>query len=230
MKKSLSFILAIVFVLFSTSYADEPLVVPHTFQPGTPAKAEEMNEVIEAIQYIMNKSLVVMYDYGTPAHTVKTFVHTASPTTLTSVITEPGIEIWEYSDGSKVEHLKKDDSKGTLEIGRRIYNTDGSLYQDLTYFPAVIGVDLAGTKEVGKIWGNAYVAKKPDGSMYGAETRMFSIMGIEDITVPAGTFTNCTKVYHTTGTYDSVAWYAEGIGMVKRIGVDGLMELQGFAQ
>jgi len=230
MKKSLSFILAIVFILFSISYADEPLIVPHTFQPGTPAKAEDMNEVIEAIRFIMNKSLVVMYDYGTPANTVKTFAHTASPTTLTSVITEPGIETWEYEDGSKVEHLKKDGPEGTLETGRRMYNTFGELVQDLTYFPAVIGVDLAGTKEVGKIWGNAYVAKKPDGSMYGTEVNMYSIIGIEDITVPAGTFANCTKVFHTTGNYKNVAWYAAGVGMVKRIGVEGLMELQGYVQ
>jgi len=31
---------------------------------------------------------------------------------------------------------------------------------------------------------------------------------------------------HTTGTYDSVACYAEGFGLVKRIGVDGLFELK----
>ena len=127
-----------------------------------------------------------------------------------------------------MEYLTADSPEGTLETGRRIYNTDGSLYQDLTYFPAILGVDLAGPKEVGKIWGGGYMAKKPDGSRYSEETKMFSIIGIEDVTVPAGTFTDCVKVYHTTGTYDSVAWYAEGIGMVQRIGVDGVMKLQSY--
>jgi len=55
-----------------------------------------------------------------------------------------------------------------------------------------------------------------------------AFLGVETVIVPAGIFVDCAKVYHTTGTYDSVAWYAEGVGMVKRIGVNGLMELQKY--
>ena len=232
--KKLTLAICIIFIMsFSVCAAtDEALVVPHTFENGTVADAEQMNEVIRAIQDIMNRNLVVMYDYGTPLNTAKIFEHTGSATTLTSIITELGMETWAYSDGSSVEYLTADSPEGTMETGRRIYNTDGSLYQDLTYDPPILGVDLAGPKEVGKVWGGGYIAKKPDDSIYGAETKMFSILAIEDVTVPAGTFIGCVKIHCTTGNYKWIAWYAEGVGMVKRIGVigprsaHGLMELQ----
>lgn len=231
MKKLLPCIMAI-FILFSVSYADEALIVPHTFELRTPARAEEVNENFEAIEDIINQNLIVMYDYGPPADSRKIFTLTSGSVTTINVNTDSatGIETWEYLDGSRVEHLKMDHVDGTLEIGRREYNTSGILVRDLTYFPAVIGVDLAEPKEIGRVWGNAYVLKKPDGSMYGTEVNMYSIIGIEDITVPAGTFVNCAKIFHAIGAYRSATWYAEGVGMVKRIGVDGLMELQGFTQ
>jgi hypothetical protein len=98
--------------------------------------------------------------------------------------------------------------------------------QDLTYFPAVLGVDITGAKTIGKVWGNAYIAKKPNGDTYGAQMNMYTIIGVETVVVPAGTFLNCIKVYTTTQNYKNVAWYAEGVGLVKRIGVNGLMELK----
>jgi len=226
MKKIITICILSVLFAFNTSFAEEGVTIPYSFENGTIADANEVNAVFNALAKSINQNLIVMYDYGAPENTTRIFAHSASPTTLTSVATTPGMETWEYSDGSKIEHLKKDHVDGTLETGRRIYNTSGVLVQDLTYFPAVIGVDLAGLKEAGKIWGNAYVAKKPDSSMYGTEINMYSIIGIEDVTVPAGTFTNCTKVFQTTGNYKNVAWYAEGVGMVKRIGVEGLIELQ----
>ena len=212
---------------FSIAQADEALIIEDIVS-GTIASSEKMNARFEAIEDIINLNLVTMYDYGTPAGMSKTFAHTNSPTTLTSIITEVGIETWIFDDGSKIEYLTKDGDDGTMETGRREYNTSGVMTQDLTYFPAVLGVDISGPKTIGKIWGNAYIAKKPDLSQYGAEVNMYSIIGIEDVTVPAGIFLNCTKVFHTTGNYKNVAWYAEGIGMVKRIGVNGLMELQGY--
>ncbi len=196
--------------------------------PGTIASSEKMNARFKAIEDIINLNLVTMYDYGTPAGMSKTFAHTNSPTTLTGVIYTAGVETWTYADGSKVEYLTKDGDDGTMETGRREYNTSGIMTQDLTYFPAVLGVDITGPKTIGKIWGNAYIAKKPDLSQYGAEVNMYSIIGIEDVTVPAGTFVACAKIFTTTGAYKNVAWYAEGVGMVKRIGVNGLMELQEY--
>ena len=210
---------------FSIAWADEPLII-EDITPGTIASSAKMNARFEAIKNISNQGLVTMFDYGTPEGMSKTFAHAGS---MTTIICEIGIETWMYADGHKIECLTADGPDGTLDVGRREYDTSGVMTQDLTYFPAVQGIDLLGPKKIGKIWGNAYVAKKPDGSLYGAEIRMFSIIGIEDITVPAGIFAGCAKVYHTTGTYDSVAWYAAGVGMIKRIGVDGLMELQSYA-
>ena len=113
-----------------------------------------------------------------------------------------------------------------MMTGRREYNTSGVMTQDLTYFPAVLGVDISDPIAQNKMWGNAYVAKKPDGRTYGTEINMYSVIGIEDITVPAGTFINTIKVFTTTGAYKNVAWYAEEFGMIRRIGVDGLMEMK----
>lgn len=228
MKKLITIIAIISIVLsFSIAHADEALILEKV-EAGTIASSAKMNARFEAIEKIINLNLVTMYSYGTPAGMVKRFAHTNSPTTITNIIYGTNIETWQFADGSKVEYLTRPSDEGTMETGRREYNTTGTMAQNLTYEPAILGVDVTGAKTVGKVWGNAYVAKKPDGSMYGAETKMFSIIGIETVVVPAGTFLNCTKVYHTTGTYDSVAWYAEGVGMVKRIGVNGLMELQSY--
>lgn len=228
MKKIISAlcILLTLFAFNTLATATDEVVIPYYFKNGTAADADEVNANFDAIAKFINEKLIVMYDYGTPVNTVKTFEHTASPTTLTDIITDDSKETWVYSDGRMIEHLKKNSVEGTLEIGRKEY-VDGGLALDLKYVPPIIGVDISGPKEVGKIWGGAYIAEKSDGSQYGAEMVMFSILAIEDVTVPAGTFLNCTKVYHTTGTYDSVTWYAEGVGMVKRIGVEGLMELKG---
>ena len=219
------FIIGTAFPLFAENVIDEPLQIPITFENGKIADANDMNIVLQEIQKIVNQNRIIMFDYGSPEGIKKVFEKTNSPTTLMDIVSAPGVETWQDADGSKIEYLTENGIDGTLEIGRREYNTFGVMTQDLTYNPPMIGVDLAGSKEVGKIWGGAYIAKKPDGSIYGAETKMFSILALEDVTVPAGTFINCVKVYHTTGNYDSVAWYAEGIGMVKRIGVEGLFEL-----
>lgn len=227
MKLIIRIILTVIIILFAgIVLADEGVTVPYTFENGQVADADQINAVFDAIAKAINQNLIVMYDYGTPSGTSKVFEHTNSPTVLTSIVTKAGIETWQYSDGSKIEYLTAPSVEGTLDIGRREYNTLGTMTQDLTYFPAVIGVDLIGLKEVGKVWGDGTIMKKPDGSIYGTTSRMYTIIAIEDITVPAGTFTNCTKVYQVTDAYNSIAWYAEGVGMVKRIGVDGLMELQ----
>lgn len=205
--------------------ADEAYVPPHTFVKGETAKAADMNEMFAAIQAIVNSNLVIMYDYGPPQNTIRTFQHTNSPTTLTVITYGINMETWQYSDGHKIEYLTAEGPEGTLETGRREFNTSGVMTQDLTYFPAIQGVDLLGPKEVGKTWGGGYIAKKPDLSIYGAETKMFTILAIEDVTVPAGTFVNAIKVY-VQNNYTAVVWYAEGVGMVKQIGVFGLMELK----
>lgn len=42
-------------------------------------------------------------------------------------------------------------------------------------------------------------------------------VGIEDVTVPAGTFSKCLKLLRKNSSYISVDYYAKNVGMVKRI-------------
>ncbi|MCK5611153.1 hypothetical protein KAR91_55280 [Candidatus Pacearchaeota archaeon] len=210
MKKSSLFV-AVVFVL---SLAISAL-----------SQADEANRGSNPIPYIMNQNIIVTYGYDTPDDMSKTFIHADSSTIITK---EYDRETWIYEDGSKIEYLTVDTPNGTMEIGRREYNTSGILIQDLTYFPSTLGVDISGPKMTGMIWGNGCIVKKSDGRMYGPEAKVFLILGVENVTVPAGIFENCTKICQVTLNYNSIAWYAEGVGMVKRIGVDGLMELQSY--
>lgn len=233
MKKFISTICILlgIFIVGISFAADEGVEIPYTFENGAIADANEVNANFDAIAQYINEKLIIVYDYGTSVDTIKTFSQTASPTTITAIVTGEGIETWEFEDGRKIEHLKAASVDGTLEIGRREYIWDEVLgdhvlTQDLTYDPPIIGVDIAGAKEVGQIWGGAYCEKKPDETIYGFETLMFSILAIEDITVPAGTFLNCIQIYKNTRAYKSVIWYAPGVGMVKYVGVLGLMELE----
>lgn len=220
--------LIIIFALAGIlSASDEALVIPYknTIRHGVTASAEQMVKRFEAIEAVINQNLIVMYDYGAPANTARVFNLTNSPTTLLAITYEVGKETWEYSDGHKVEYLTADSDEGTMEVGRREYNTSGVMTQNLTYDPMILGIDLLVPKQDGKTWGGGYMAKKPDGSMYGFESKFFTIIDVEDVAVPAGTFTGCIKV-RIEGNYDSVAWFCEGFGMVKRLGVEGLMELK----
>ena len=214
MKKLATYIFAVFLVIsfFSFSYADEN---------DQGLDAAELAAIVEAVQLAMDTGMVIEYDYCAPEGMSKTFSRAGTSIIVTW---ESGTETWTYTDGSRVEYLFEDG----FEIGRREYNTSGVMTQDLTYFPPIQGIDLSGPKKINKSWGGGYIAKKPNGSLYGVETKMFTIIGVEDITVPAGTFINCSVVYNITGTYDSVAWYAEGIGMIKQLGVYGEMLLDNY--
>ncbi len=170
---------------------------------------------------------VEMQEYGAPDGS-KTYETTASPSTLTDVVIEEGVETWLFSDGSSVEYLSKDSPEGTMLTGRRVYNTDGSLKYDLTYSPAVLGINRTAPIAINTMWGNAYTATKADGSKWGDELNMYAVIGIEDVTVPAGTFTDCAKVFVITQSYKHVIYLAPGVGMVKRVSGsgEGVMELQ----
>ena len=195
---------------------------------GLSAVWADINAIWDEINLLKaGEESVDMQDYATPIGMDKTFEQTGSPTTLTGVTYEEGVETWFFEDGSSVEHFTAPSAEGTMMTGRRQIRADETIEQDLTYYPAVLGVGAAGPLTVGTVWSAEYVAKKPDMSQYGTENFMYSVTAVEDVTVPAGTFEDCTKVFQT-GTYNSTSWYAAGVGMVKRIGVQGLMELQSY--
>ncbi len=58
--------------------------------------------------------------------------------------------------------------------------------------------------------------------------RKYTLLGIEDVTVPVGTFQNCLKIYRDRGNNSSpsIHWYAPGMGWVKRI-YEGLNSYDG---
>lgn len=55
----------------------------------------------------------------------------------------------------------------------------------------------------------------PDGS-YVSHNETVEILGVEDITVPAGTFQKCLKIHFSTPDQTGVQWWAKGIGEIKK--------------
>lgn len=231
MKKLITIITILMILAPSLCLAEEPLILPNDFQYQEVLTHQRLNSYFQAVQEHTNKRLVVMSDYGTPEGIDKTFEQSSSPTTLTSV-TDADMgggnyeQEWAYSDGSKKILKFSDGEGGKYATGRREINALGVTTQDLTYFPAVLSVDVTAPLALHDSWGDAYTAKKPDGSEYGIEMVTYTVMAInQKVTVPAGTFDNCAKI-RIESTYDSYAWYAPGVGLIKRFGVDGLLELQ----
>ncbi|MGE5699600.1 MAG: hypothetical protein ACM31N_05995 [Deltaproteobacteria bacterium] len=71
---------------------------------------------------------------------------------------------------------------------------------------------------VGYMWGDAFVEKGNREAIYYPRVYQFAILGLEDVTVPAGTFTDCVKIARFRGNQaDRISWHAKGIGMVKII-------------
>jgi len=73
--------------------------------------------------------------------------------------------------------------------------------------------------DVGYMWGDAFI-EKLERETYGNFARVvqFAILGVEDVTVPAGTFTDCVKIGRFRGNQaQRIAWYAKGIGLVKMV-------------
>jgi len=95
---------------------------------------------------------------------------------------------------------------------------------------------------VAHTWGSATDIVNTDAATgvvttYGTDAR--TLLGIEDVTVPAGTFTNCLKILVQRaaegfgGTHQRVQWNCpNGVGMVKRIRMSGsssrMMELTAY--
>lgn len=112
----------------------------------------------------------------------------------------------------------------------RYANPDGSA---TTYCPPMKispAQMYLGTQELSPFEGNIFGddGDIPFGRLYGWST--FTVKGMEDVTVPAGTFSDCfraTFVYSFTDTWIGTegvrtdeAWYARGIGIVRRIVTD----------
>lgn len=72
--------------------------------------------------------------------------------------------------------------------------------------------------DIGYMWGDAFVEKGSHQDIYFPRVYQFAVLGLEDVTVPAGSFTECIKIARFRGNQaDRITWYAKGIGPVKMI-------------
>lgn len=83
--------------------------------------------------------------------------------------------------------------------------------------------------QVGKTFGGASGTTFTNGT---TETSgivgVMTLLGVEDVTVPAGSFAQCLKIsqqvtsgHPLLGTYQAVSWYCSGVGFTKRIDGNG---------
>jgi hypothetical protein len=103
-----------------------------------------------------------------------------------------------------------------------------------------------GRYAVGDMWGGAYkeeffLVGSPDIKQYMSRVAQYAILGIETVTVPAGTFIDCIKIARFRGNQsDRIGWYAKGAGAVKFIftnndqttnnTLNGMYELESMGQ
>lgn len=118
------------------------------------------------------------------------------------------------------EYMHNVDSGGIVETGYRFYNLSGANSSTTRYEPGLL-VFPFGLYAVGDMWGGAYkeeffLVSNPEIKQYMSRLFQYAVVGIETVTVPAGTFTDCIKIarYRGNGT-DRISWYAKGVGQVK---------------
>jgi len=85
----------------------------------------------------------------------------------------------------------------------------------------------------GVAWGSGVVMKRTDlnGTLPdGYYVDKNEILGVEDITVPAGTYTDCLKIHRVRyegGNYSRIDWVCPNMGVVKRVqGGNRMLELR----
>lgn len=120
------------------------------------------------------------------------------------------------------EFLVNVTSEGLVETGYRFINQSGVNTSTTYYNPALL-VFPFGLHSVGDMWGGAYIERfeivsLPENVQRMSRLYQYAIVGIETVTVPAGTFTDCIKIARYRGNAtDRIGWYAKGVGAVKFI-------------
>ncbi len=72
--------------------------------------------------------------------------------------------------------------------------------------------------DVGYMWGDAFIEKGERQTIFYPRVYQYAVLGLEDVTVFAGTFTDCVKIARFRGNQaDRISWYAKEIGLVKMI-------------
>lgn len=149
---------------------------------------------------------------------VKLYNVSGQPTITTTVVTEDGWTKWIEEDGSYCDYYPEKEE---------CYNADGDLLYTCLNVPDEIPHLPDGITRVDETWGG-YFVRTCDGGTSSIVIRMYTFLGIEDVTVPAGTFVNCLKIYRDRGNNATISWYAPGMGWVKRVYSSSVYELESF--
>jgi hypothetical protein len=124
--------------------------------------------------------------------------------------------------GWRVEYVH-DDGTRAVRMRHDIYDDTSALTKTRDYVPGFVRFDRS--KVVGDQWSEEYTryTDKQDGSAVIQDTAsyLYEVMSPENVTVPAGTFDNCT-VWKRTQTSGSTAevkiyYFAPGVGKVKEV-------------
>lgn len=119
------------------------------------------------------------------------------------------------------------DTGGNLTRGPQ---TGESFYEDVSGDPVQILSFPNGIADVGYTWGNALIVKSapPSSSSfsYWNTNYHYTLLGLEDVTVPAGFYPDCVKFLrnsygNTIYKGPRIGWYAIGVGPVKYWYFDG---------
>ncbi len=214
--------------------------VPYNFKAGEPAHAADVNANFADLD-----SRITVYDYhmyvAAANVTSKTFnlspdgsfCSSTSQETDTIVQTPAGanttVEItqkWQDSNGlcrwRKEFYLNTPTQQQILSAEN--YDTSGALTNTLNIdTPMVLGTSAM---VKGAMFGGASVVKITNPGQapvyFGAFIENRAALGIEDVTVPAGSFTGCLKIMVNRqsggfGAYRNITWTCPGVGVVKRI-------------
>lgn len=119
----------------------------------------------------------------------------------------------------KLEHRATEAGYVLEQVDRHDPNCMSALYQRVVEQPvAVYPGAVAGN------WGSASTVKDTNGTTIGQLIEAGMLLGVETVTVPAGTYDNCLKIQHSRtsnqpylGNYSAISWVCPGIGEVKRV-------------
>lgn len=159
-------------------------------------------------------------DYRTPVGMIKTFnvmpfYQGAPQPFILTIIEDENFTTWAYEDNSYINYYADREE---------YYDSSGVLYNTCLHDPSELNpLSDDGLKRVNQSWGGYYVSTCDDGNNR-VNVHIYTLLDIEDVTVPAGTFQNCLKIFRDRGGISStIIWYAPGIGSIKRVYQGGMI-------
>jgi len=167
-----------------------------------------------------------MFDYLPPVGLSKTFRMHKYGEEISSFIFD---EVW--TSRTVKESLYPNDFRDTshylhsstgLKLQRWTrHDSSNSLVYEHIYDPPVCSWTF-GLRRKGESWGEPTINTGHEhntGTMsYVSETWIWTFMGIEDLSLEAGSFQGCLKLHRVKrGEQHRIYWFAKGLGMVKRV-------------